>query len=78
MGFFVLGFIGGIALMYLMYFWHKPKFQIGDIVYLKPTGQKCIIWYKACGYWLKDMDGYCINEVPYHKNLLDKTPPPVQ
>jgi hypothetical protein len=74
---FVLGFIcGGM----LMHFYHKRRFKVGDIIYLKPTGQKCIIEDKFFGaYWLRDMNGELMNQgFEIHKNLFDKSPPTVQ
>jgi uncharacterized protein YodC (DUF2158 family) len=74
---YILGFIlGALA----MFFYCKRWFKIGDVVYLKPTGQKCILVDKFFNYyWCRDMDGYLMNRgVEIHKNLFDKKPPTVQ
>jgi hypothetical protein len=74
---YILGFtLGALAML----FYCKRGFKVGDIVYLKPTGEKCIIidkFFSDC--WARDMDGRLINGgFGVHKNLFDKTPPTVQ
>ena len=74
---FVLGFILGAL---VRFFYSKRRFKVGDIIYLKPTGQKCIIKNKSCGaYWLQDMNGDLMNYgYGFHPGLFDKSPPTVQ
>jgi hypothetical protein len=78
---YVLGFISGVIIGIGFGSESKHRFKVGDIIYLKPTGQKCIISLQ-CGsekWFLDDMKGIGMNGgFAYHQGLFDKTPPTMQ
>jgi hypothetical protein len=70
----LLGFAIGFIFAKLLT--NKNKFAVGDIVYLKPTNRKYIIYGKhpqLSGHWvLADMNCEPIDSIPFHERLFIK------
>lgn len=65
----------GFCIAACIYYKREEDFEVGDIVYLKPTNLKCIIT-DTCGrshYFLSDMDGKVMRHgFSYHRGMLIK------
>jgi cytochrome b subunit of formate dehydrogenase len=69
---FVLGIFIGVIGIVIWSVYPYFNIKIGDIVYLKPTMERCIVYHIAYGeYYLKDMQGNNIG-FRFNKKMLLK------